>query len=98
MSIPLCVLPHLLPNLDVTTPDVGLIKEIPKFTFLLEEFTPVAATAYEVCFTTFFTYKSATHFSTVENSFNSVSYFSTIDKLSLLLLSLFYMLIMINKM
>ena len=31
-KLPLWLLPHLAPNLDVNTPDTGLIKDIPKFT------------------------------------------------------------------
>ena len=33
ISTPLCVFPHLEPNLDVSVPESGLIKLIPKLTF-----------------------------------------------------------------
>ena len=34
MSIPVWVLPHLYPYLDVNTPETGLVNEIPKLTLL----------------------------------------------------------------
>ena len=88
ISIPLWLLPHLAPNLDVTVPETGLISDIPKFTTLPDVLVPVAATAVDdvVFFTTFFSYKSATTFSVVTYSACSVEYFSIIPNLSLLLL------------
>ena len=45
ISVPLCVLPQRAPNLDVTIPDTGLIREIPSSTLVVDVLTPVAATA-----------------------------------------------------
>ena len=88
MSIPLWLLPHLAPNLEVNVPDTGLISDIPKFTTLLDVFTPVDATVtFEtVFFTTFFSYNFSTLCSTLANSTSSVLYFSLTPNFSLLLL------------
>ena len=89
MSIPLWFLPHLPPNLEVTTPETGLIKDMPKFIFSPEVFTPAADIPLAlVTLTTFFLYNEATQVSTSVNSAFAVSYFSKIVILSEFVLSL----------
>ena len=94
ISTPLCVFPHLEPNLDVSVPESGLIKLIPKLTFA-PVFTdeggiadlPVEATLFTTTFG-FSLYKLATQVSTSVNVASLVLYFSNIVILSLFVLSL----------
>ena len=92
MSTPLCVFPHLEPNLEVTVPDTGLIMLNPKFTFapVFTDDGGIAELPVEATLLTTFgfsLYKPATHVSTSVNVASLVLYFSNIVILSLFVLS-----------
>ena len=96
MSSPLCPLLRilsLLPNLEVIVPEIGLIKLIPRLTFLLdvpETFPEETDATYVVFGFGTSSYSFETHLSTAVNSFVCVSYFSTIPISFLLLLFFFF--------
>ena len=81
MSSPLCGelrILSLLPNLDVITPEIGLISVISISTLALDEPDTYPDDA-DAVYTTFgASYNFETHLSTDVNSFVFVSYFSTI--------------------
>ena len=98
MSRPLWLSLHLIPYLDDITPEIGFIKLTPRLvgTLVSPVTTLVPIFWYALVLlgffvtTTFFSYSSETHVSTVLNSAFAVSYFSTIPSLSVFALFLLF--------
>ena len=88
ISIPVWLFPHLPPNLEVTIPDIGLIRAIPNSIFSPDVFTPDTPIPLALTLTTFFLYKDDTQVSTSVNSAVVVFYFSAMVIFSAFVLSL----------